>query len=88
MLSRDERRQLREIEAWFMQDDPRFAENFRTDAGSDSPGRMLYLLVPAGAATTIMGLAAGLPIVVFLGICCAVVSFALVNYVQWRHRHH
>ena len=86
MLNRDERRQLREIEAWFVKDDPRFAEYVRNGRPSGALLRVLNSLIPVGLAVLVLGLLIGLPVVVFCGICCAVGGLALGSWRRWRER--
>jgi hypothetical protein len=87
VLSRYEKRRLREIEEWFIQDDPRFAERVRT--GSRPGGalvRAFNALIPVGLVVLVLGLLVGLPLVVFLGICCAIGGLALGSWQRWRER--
>lgn len=89
MLSRYEKRRLREIEARFVQDDPRFAEYVRTGADVRADGalvRTLNALVPIGLVVVVLGLLAGLPLVVFIGLCCAIGALASGSWLRWRQR--
>ncbi|MFC7344784.1 DUF3040 domain-containing protein [Saccharopolyspora griseoalba] len=87
MLSRYEKRRLREIEKWFVQDDPRFAEYVRTGIKQRRAlVRALDALIPVGLLVLVLGLLVGLPLVVFLGICCAIGGVALGSWQRWRDR--
>ncbi|GAA2363808.1 hypothetical protein GCM10009854_49420 [Saccharopolyspora halophila] len=89
MLSRYEKRRLREIEAWFVQDDPRFAEYVRTGVNAHPGGnlvRTLNTLVGIGLVVVVLGSLAGLPLMVFIGICCAIGALASGSWLRWKRR--
>lgn len=82
MLSRYERRRLREIEDWFVSDDPEFAERVATGPmPSSAQRRILRALIVTGIVIVLLGIVLAVPALVFLGIACALGGIALS---MWR----
>lgn len=80
MLNRDERRRLHEIERWFEENEPRFAESVRRpppDAGTLRRRRAAIAVAVLGCLVLFAGLVIVSPVVVFLGISLGVGALAV-----------
>ncbi|MEB3366554.1 DUF3040 domain-containing protein [Saccharopolyspora mangrovi] len=72
MLSRHERRQLREIEHWFEETDPGLVAYVRrapVRSTADWQTRMLSATATLGGVFLLGGIVLNLPSLIFLGIC-------------------
>ncbi|MBQ0927100.1 DUF3040 domain-containing protein [Saccharopolyspora endophytica] len=84
MLSRDERRRLREIEDWFVSDDPAFAERVATGPmPSSTQRRFLRTLIATGIVIVVFGIVLAVPALIFLGLACTLGATALS---VWRRQ--
>ncbi|SFS31457.1 DUF3040 domain-containing protein [Saccharopolyspora flava] len=80
MLSRSERRRLREIERWFEENDPRFAASVRNpppDPVTRTRRRVAMSVSALGVLVFFLGLLAFSPLVIFIGIALGVGGLAV-----------
>lgn len=80
MLSRDERRRLHEIERWFEENDPRFAESVKhppPDRATSRRRRVAIAVAMLGLLVFATGLVAVSPGLVFVGISLGVGGLAV-----------
>ncbi|QUH04068.1 DUF3040 domain-containing protein [Saccharopolyspora erythraea] len=82
MLSRYERRRLREIEGWFEANDPGLAAYVGTAPAKWPPDRWCLLTTAAvvvGVALVLIGAVLGVPVLVFIGACLG------IGAVSWHY---
>ncbi|WP_406689473.1 DUF3040 domain-containing protein [Saccharopolyspora sp. ID03-671] len=80
MLSRSERRRLREIERWFEENDPRFAEAVKKpppDPATRNRRCVAMSVSAVGVLVFLLGLLAISPVVIFIGIALGVGGIAV-----------
>ncbi|TWG08563.1 DUF3040 domain-containing protein [Saccharopolyspora dendranthemae] len=80
MLNRDERRRLHEIERWFEENEPRFAESVKRPPPDPATRRRrtaAIVVAVVGGLVLLAGLVMISPVVVFLGISLGVGALAV-----------
>jgi hypothetical protein len=80
MLSRYERRRLQEIERWFEENDPRFAESVKHPPPDRATSRRRWAAIAVallGALVFLTGLLAASPGLIFVGISLGVGGIAV-----------
>jgi hypothetical protein len=80
MFTPYERRQLRQIEEWFEQDDPQLAQTLRSGPVRKPSHAPQMLLIGLAVALGVLGVAANSFVLIFSAMITGVVAFGMVTY--------